>query len=743
MSFIPKTFDQIYAELTASTQDKLPGQVDFEVGSVVRTLYESFSYELALLYEQMDQVYQSAFIDTASGVQLEMVAAILGIRRGLPDFAEGEVVFERDLGSEDLTIPIGTLVTTEDSDDSPRKPYTTLSEKNFPATETHITVKVQAVNRGEAQTVAPETITVMPLPVTGVKSVVNLAPTQFLGKRRETDAELRQRAKSSLLASGKASLTSIETALLSLPGVREVKVVESFEVGAYGVLDVYVDGTGIALPDRQRELKQRIDDVRAAGVYVRLKQPEFVQLDGLFQLEIDESAADQAAIVAAVKDAIADYLSEVGIGQPLLFPLLTRQILAVPGVVNVEEFVLRPQPQPANRPDQAQPFYSRDKRIDMASAASKFRQRRLSIVAAVQKLPVSVSFKIERTSDEVTVPSPEAIAESLDSTFAALEPGEALRFKTVVTALQASLANVTVSHLVLTPKTPSLFVRLTQEALIPSFAEQLQLQAKPIADDVSEQRPAIFAYQTTLDLVGAIRFMLDDRATQRQRTAAIAKIAHRVNRYLDQLDPEQAVNLDELSSAAASDGADTIDIAPLNADDFRAWMNDRPVDRVDTAARRITVAPLEKARAAYFLITDQVEPLTLRVEALTVTVTFLPTAAADPKAIDSEDSVRLLSALKDQLRSAISTFPVQTAGAAFTLEALQQPLLTLGDRPSQLSSVAYEISELIIEATSTDHRVQTSNLVSNAAIHVRSHEQIRYFTPPDDIIVQTNLTAAP
>lgn len=250
MTFAPKPFEAIYAELVNSTQTRLKevgtrGEgIDLAVGSVIRTLYESFAYEMALLYEQMDQVYQSAFIDTASGLQLEMVAAILGIQRGLPDYAEGVVTFTRDVGQEDIEIPMGTLVATEDSADASRKPYTTLEARLFPAGDTEIAVKVQAMERGEDQVVAAHSITVMPLPVAGVKAVRNAEATQFLGKRLETDEELRQRAKSALLASGKASLSAIETALLSLPGVREVKVVEPGPVGtrqSYGVLDIYID----------------------------------------------------------------------------------------------------------------------------------------------------------------------------------------------------------------------------------------------------------------------------------------------------------------------------------------------------------------------------------------------------------------------------------------------------------------------------------------------------------------------
>jgi uncharacterized phage protein gp47/JayE len=68
----------------------------------------------------------------------------------------------------------------------------------------------------------------MPRPIAGIKAVINREATHFTGKRRETDEELRERAKNALIASGKATLISLEDALLSLPGVKDVKIKERF-----------------------------------------------------------------------------------------------------------------------------------------------------------------------------------------------------------------------------------------------------------------------------------------------------------------------------------------------------------------------------------------------------------------------------------------------------------------------------------------------------------------------------------
>lgn len=224
MSFTPRKYKDIFDEMRAMSQVV----TDFEVGSVARTMYESFAYEMALLYEKMQLVYMSAYVDTATGNQLDQVVAVLGIQRSQPDFAEGEIAFEREGAGQEILIPTGTLVATDESSTGEKKVYQTSKEATLAANRTTVTVQIRAVTRGEDQESAAETVVVMPRPVPGIKFVNNDAPIRLVGKRRETDEELRERAKNTLISSGKATIISIENALLSLSGVRDARVRENF-----------------------------------------------------------------------------------------------------------------------------------------------------------------------------------------------------------------------------------------------------------------------------------------------------------------------------------------------------------------------------------------------------------------------------------------------------------------------------------------------------------------------------------
>jgi uncharacterized phage protein gp47/JayE len=233
MAFEPKKFNELYDAMRSRTSVL----TDFEVGSVARTMYESFASELGLLYQKMNLVYLSAFVDSAQGMHLDQVVAILGILRSLPDFAVGEVVFLRDKGNADINISAGTLVATEDTPGLPKKVYQTIDSVVLAKDQSEVTVKVQAINRGEDQDCDHESILVMPRPIPGIKSVNNPQPGILVGRRRETDDELRRRAKNALLSSGKANLAALENAVLGLPGVLDVKVREEFHQ-AKGIITI-------------------------------------------------------------------------------------------------------------------------------------------------------------------------------------------------------------------------------------------------------------------------------------------------------------------------------------------------------------------------------------------------------------------------------------------------------------------------------------------------------------------------
>ncbi len=80
------------------------GITDVNPGSVSRTLVEAISREFEFLYSQMDNVYQSAFIDTARGSALDLVVSILGVTRLAPQAAVGSIIFGRETDPDEIAV---------------------------------------------------------------------------------------------------------------------------------------------------------------------------------------------------------------------------------------------------------------------------------------------------------------------------------------------------------------------------------------------------------------------------------------------------------------------------------------------------------------------------------------------------------------------------------------------------------------------------------------------------------------
>jgi uncharacterized phage protein gp47/JayE len=795
MSFEPRKYKDIFDDMRGRTTVV----TDFEVGSVTRTLMESFAYEIALLYEKMNLVYLSAYVDTAEGQQLDNVVAILGVQRGLPDFAEGTVAFLRDVGNQRIEIPLGTLVSTEDAPDSPKKVYQTQEAKTLPADHTSVDVKVQAVNRGEDEVTPAEAITVMPRPLPGIKSVINRGATIFTGKRRETDDELRKRAKNALISSGKASVLAIENALLSQPAVKDVKVDETFRnargtvhlhraepsepvrvpkgtrltaiagsesksfttttmvkmeagatdidvsveavlegeagemaagatwtidgngdlagvtatnaesivLGQFGVVDVTVDGVDLTDPAEAARIRQEIDRVRAAGIFVRLAQTTRIDVDAVFRVELAPELAlsgdERLALEGRVQAVIVKYIDELRMGQPILFAQIVKAVLSVDGVVDLADFAVTTRKPDAGGAVVFQ-FVPADKRIEIEDA-EKLNPGHVCVASEVKPLPVDI--EVKAASGSLTAGLLGALQGALAAYFASLKVGDAVDRGAVTAAIAG--AGVTLDGDLLSLSAEPWCAREPAEDanVVVSFVEQPQLGA-------------VFAYHDFLDITGALALTLPPSMTGSEKQAVRLAVQSGIERYLDGLAPEADVVLDDLVDIATS--VDRVLDADVDRRDFRVAVNGAPLPARITADK-LNVEAFEKARLDRFCITGDVEVVTVAVTSVAIEL-LLPTGA-------SADGPT--AAIKLALRNTINNY---LAGAVPGDDVVFDDLR--GALDNAVPGVNYNLTALALTATSAgDGREQATSLASGADLHVRSVEVATMAPITDDDITVT------
>ena len=763
MVFEPKTF----AELFADMRDRTPPRItDFEEGSVARTLYESFSYELALLYEQMQRVYLSAFVDTATGEQLDRVVTILGIKRGEPDFATGLVTFERDLGiEEDITVPVNTLVTTsEDASETLKKAFETIETVTIPMDQTTVQARVQAVRRGEAEATAAETVQVMPQPVPGVKAVKNEAPIQFMGKRRETDEELRDRAKKALLAASGANPTAIENALLSLSGVKEVKVREKFqfdfaqgtvilsreasageltipeatllqlstdgrrfettettllrdsersvEVGIravnpgvtgrapealswedlklpnpdsddvtlqvtnvepislsdLGMVEVFVDGVDFQDPVAVDILRQEIDRVRAAGIYVLLKPANPVGLEGVFQIELDPglrlSPEERIRLEAEVQAAILAYLEAQRMGQPLLVSQITKNILSMSGINDLINFSLT-----AWRGEGAQAektLYDSDVKRLPVDVLEKFVPQSIRVASETKPLPVRVQVQALALNDHKQAAIEAALATYFE------RPRSTIRKSEIESHLVAALgqepptetvadASQGIVRVKLSPQFWQSHTPFDGETVEVSFVEQAHLDQENL-----------FIYDKFLEITGALKLTLPLTATEREKQTLRDQVQHQIEDYLEGLSPEENVEIEQLAQIAI--GVEQVLDVAWQPEDFHLHLtqdedSQAVDDRIDGTV--IKVERFEKTRLATdFVIVSDIQTVAVTITALTLRLDI--TGQLPANIAISQLQVMMREAIQNTLTGPIhQTLPKLAVGQSLDYEQLK------------------------------------------------------------------------
>ena len=341
---------------------------DRNIGSLTRTLAESFARELAVLRKQLELVYKSGFIDTAEGPALDMVVALLDLSRKSREYAAGRVRFFRDSPAPaDIYIPEGTRVST---DVNPPASFVTTIAKTLRRGQLAVEIDVLAEAKGPSGAVAAKTITVINQPILGISGVTNDAPTVF-GGAGESDAELRGRAKKVAQRAGKATPAAMVNALTEVEGLKEndIKVVEELQLRP-GVVQVFIarksDGPGAA--QLAKEVQEKIMDSRAAGIRVEHnlevalphkpndRLPTFEGRDDLeaaplppaqdFRLKMvcdvlvfpDNprlTGAEKTTLTEAVRGAIFAYLAGSAIGGTIVYNQLVADVMALPGVLDI------------------------------------------------------------------------------------------------------------------------------------------------------------------------------------------------------------------------------------------------------------------------------------------------------------------------------------------------------------------------------------------------------------------------
>ncbi|OPY13931.1 MAG: Baseplate J-like protein [Syntrophus sp. PtaB.Bin001] len=296
---------------------------DLNVGSVTRTLMETFARELALSDLSLDYIYKSAYLETATGPSLDKVVALVGVKRLPAGYPTVKVRFSRNAASPgQITIPANTAVV-----DAKDNRYLTLETLVLEPYESSREVPAAGEKPSTGEVGAGELNRLETL-IAGIAEVTNVKESSKRSAA-ESDDDLRRRAAGALHGVMRGTVNALQYGLLSIPGIKSVNIVE-FPNDIAGELRVevaYSEDT----PQVRALVAERIQELRPAGIRViqgeAVKKPLDVQVD-LTLTGKGVASSELAVLKSSVETTLAKYLAELPPGGSARQARMSALILA-------------------------------------------------------------------------------------------------------------------------------------------------------------------------------------------------------------------------------------------------------------------------------------------------------------------------------------------------------------------------------------------------------------------------------
>lgn len=211
---------KLYSEAVSEREERAKlmfgVNVDTSETSFLGKLIRNYSWDEAGLWELAEDVYNSAFVTSADGQDLDNVGQYLTISRRPAQSSTGILTIE---GLEGTVIPAGFRVASEAG-----KVFETVEEAKIIGSK--VDVRVISVERGKDSNVAANTLVKVLNPIVGITSVTNIKETKG-GMDTETDSEFRDRYRKSYSKAGGSTVPALTSALLDIDSVIDAEVIEN------------------------------------------------------------------------------------------------------------------------------------------------------------------------------------------------------------------------------------------------------------------------------------------------------------------------------------------------------------------------------------------------------------------------------------------------------------------------------------------------------------------------------------
>lgn len=342
--FLAPTYEEVLDSVMDDFMQRFGTDIVLTSNSNFGIIARLIAWRETLLIQELQKTYYSAFISTATESALDRIGANLDLPRKVATPSQANIVITT---SEEYLIQAGEKFETPDGVlfELIKDVITSMDYEHHTYTGVGI---VQSVETGDFNNVLPNTITIMYNPDENVLSVTN--PEKAAGGQdNEDDPAYRARLIMENVAKPGPSSAGIKSALLNLPGVRQVNIIENpfADADQYGnpPYSVHV----FCLGGKENDIADCLVDKVAAGITLtgtkaitakdKTGNPQVIHFDYAkdkpvyAQVQIrtnDEWNVDDG--VNDVKETIIDYISTLLMGETVHLTKIYPSIYDVPGV---------------------------------------------------------------------------------------------------------------------------------------------------------------------------------------------------------------------------------------------------------------------------------------------------------------------------------------------------------------------------------------------------------------------------
>lgn len=319
-------------------------KINLSATSPLGIIIKITAFALGGVWQLAENIYYSAFKDTAEGVSLDNITRIGGIARLQSKAATGKVTI---YGKSGIIIGKDTLIRRSDG-------VTFKTTESGVITEGKVDLNVVCIIKGEIGNSKPNTLTYFVNAIIDVSTVTNTVSITG-GRDVESDIEFKKRYDIAVSRGGGSSSGSIQASISELEGVssalvRENDTMETVNgIPPKSISPLVMGGFDLDIAEAifktkaggiksQGNIKVSVLDSLGTSHEIGFSRPNYIPINIMIRLITNCNFPSNGN--ALVSNYITDYINKLGLNEDVIFTKVISAIQQVDGIIDIDVLII-------------------------------------------------------------------------------------------------------------------------------------------------------------------------------------------------------------------------------------------------------------------------------------------------------------------------------------------------------------------------------------------------------------------